>query len=140
MLLLLLKYCTDIPFFGLNPADFVKDEGAPLSRSLKTPQELLLFYRLLADHGDDAEGLRISKHERLGPTSKIAKDEWVFRRNQIKLLGSRGDWQELFNTTYELLSNSRANNETGAIIDARGADWLVWKEFLRAVSELRTEQ
>lgn len=107
---------------------------------MQTPQELLLFYRLLADHGDDAEGRRISIDERLGPKSKIAKDEWVFRRKQIDLLGARGDWKGLFDTTYELLSNSRANNESGAIIDARGADWHVWKEFLRAVSELQSEE
>jgi N-terminal acetyltransferase B complex non-catalytic subunit len=124
----------------LKLADNVKDEGTLSSRSLQTPQELLLFYRLLAAHGDDAEGLRIFRDERLGPKSKIAKDEWVFRRKQIDLLGKRNDWQGLFDTTYELLSNSRANNEAGAIIDARGADWLVWKEFLRAVSELQTEK
>ena len=124
----------------LKLADYLKDDGVPSSRSLQTPQELLLFYRLLANHSGDAEGRRISTDERLGPKSKIAKDEWVFRRKQIELLGARGDWQELFNTTYELLSNSRANNETGAIVDARGADWLIWKEFLRATSELRTEE
>lgn len=124
----------------LKLADHIKDEGTLSSRSLQTPQELLLFYRLLAAHGDDAEGLRIFRDERLGPKSKIAKDEWVFRRKQIDLLGKRNDWQGLFDATYELLSNSRANNEAGAIVDARGADWLVWKEFLRAVSELQTEK
>jgi N-terminal acetyltransferase B complex non-catalytic subunit len=124
----------------LKLADRVKDEGTLSSRSLQTPQELLLFYRLLAAHRDDAEGLRIFRDERLGPKSKIAKDEWVFRRKQIDILGKRNDWQGLFDTTYELLSNSRANSEAGAIVDARGADWLVWKEFLRAVLELQTEK
>jgi N-terminal acetyltransferase B complex non-catalytic subunit len=124
----------------LKLANYLKDEGTLSSRSLQTPQELLLFYRLLAAHGGDVEGLRIARDERLGPMSKIAKDEWVFRRKQIDLLGKRNDWQGLFDTTYKLLSNSRANSEAGAIVDARGADWLVWKEFLRAVSELQSEK
>jgi N-terminal acetyltransferase B complex non-catalytic subunit len=107
---------------------------------LQTPQELLLFYRLLATHGEDAEGIQICKDKRLGPTSKIAKDEWIFRRKQLEFMEIQNEWQGLFDTTLELLSMARANNKTGAIVDARGADWLVWKAFLRSVSELQSEK
>lgn len=117
--------------------DCSKDQSTPTNRSLQTPQELLLFYRLLAAHGEDAEGLGIYKDKLLGPTSKIAKDEWIFRRKHLELMEMRNEWQALFDTTLELLSMSRANNKTGAIIDARGADWLVWKGFIRSVSELQ---
>jgi hypothetical protein len=128
------------PFPVPKSANYVKDDGVPANRSLQTPQELLLFHRLLANNSNDIEGRRLSADERLGPKSKIAKDEWVFRRKQIDLLVARGDWRDLFNATHELLTKSRANNEFGTIIDARGADWLVWKGFLRAMSELQAEE
>jgi N-terminal acetyltransferase B complex non-catalytic subunit len=120
-------------------ADHFKDQNTLSNRSLQNPQELLLFHRLLAAYGEDAEGVKLCKDERLGPTSKIAKDEWIFRRKQLELLENHNEWQEIFDTTLKLLSMARANNDTGAIVDARGADWAVWKAFLRSVSELQSE-
>ena len=88
----------------------------------------------------DEEGIKLLKDDRLGPKSKVAKGLWVFRRKQLHLMERRKEWADLFDTCHKLLAISRANNELGKASDTSGADWDVWKIFLRSVLELKDNE
>ena len=106
-----------------------------LPRRIRSPQELLLFHRLLKDQNYDKEGVRLLKHDRLGPTSKVAKGLWVFRLREVQLLDHQKEWSVLFRACRELLRKAR-RDETGEIVDAQGAYWDIWKLFLKSVKTL----
>lgn len=52
----------------------------------------------------------------------------------------RKEWADLFDTCHKLLATSRASNELGTTSDTSGADWEVWKGFLRSVLELKDNE
>jgi N-terminal acetyltransferase B complex non-catalytic subunit len=66
----------------------------------------------------------------VGANSNIAKGEWALQIELLNFLVLKKDWSKLFEVTAKLLSESRANNSSGKVIDARGADWAVWKAFM----------
>jgi len=113
----------------------------PVLGPLKSPQELHLFHRLVAQAGEmDSEGKSYLMDPYLGSTSKIAKGEWNFRREQILVLESCSEWETLFGVCHDLLEGARRNGKSMEILDARGADWLVWKTYIKAANELQLKQ
>jgi hypothetical protein len=115
-----------------------QNQTAVSTRTLQTTQELLLFHRLLEANNNDEETLKLLKSEVLGPASEVAKGEWLFWRKHLQLMELREEWSNLFETCIKLLEGSRTNNAAGALVDARGADWIVWKGLLQALSKLNT--
>ncbi|KFZ13020.1 hypothetical protein V502_06820 [Pseudogymnoascus sp. VKM F-4520 (FW-2644)] len=108
-------------------------------RSLQTPQELLLFHRILEANGQTTDRLNSYKDPYIGVNSKIAKGEWVFKRDHVLLLEDEGEWQELVDVCNELLEGAQSTT-TGKMIDARGADWKVWEAFINAAIALQTKE
>ncbi|KFY06783.1 hypothetical protein V492_07759 [Pseudogymnoascus sp. VKM F-4246] len=108
-------------------------------KSLQNPQELLLYHRILEANRQTADRLKAYKDPYIGATSKIAKGEWVFKRDHVLLLQEEGEWQELVDICDKLLEGAQATT-TGKIIDARGADWKVWTAFINAAIELQTKE
>lgn len=49
-------------------------------------------------------------------------------------------WEELFAACEILLTNAQPKRKDEEGYDARGADWLVWECFIRAVRELGTKR
>lgn len=47
-------------------------------------------------------------------------------------------WQQLFETTGDLLKRARTKDERGEIVEARMADWAVWQAYLRSALALQT--
>ncbi|KFY55521.1 hypothetical protein V496_06983 [Pseudogymnoascus sp. VKM F-4515 (FW-2607)] len=108
-------------------------------RSLQTPQELLLFHRILDANHQTPDRLKAYKDPYIGVSSKIAKGEWVFKRDHVLLLEDEGEWQELVDVCDELLEGAQSTT-TGKMVDARGADWRVWTAFINAAIELQTKE
>ncbi|ELR02124.1 hypothetical protein VC83_06962 [Pseudogymnoascus destructans] len=108
-------------------------------RSLQTPQELLLYHRILEVTGQTAARLKAYKDPYIGVSSNIAKGEWVFKRDHVILLEDEGEWQELVDVCNELLEGAQSTT-TGNMIDSRGADWKVWEAFITAAIALQTKE
>ncbi|KFY28541.1 hypothetical protein V493_02880 [Pseudogymnoascus sp. VKM F-4281 (FW-2241)] len=108
-------------------------------RSLQTPQELLLFHRILEANGQTEDRLKAYKDPYIGVNSKIAKGEWVFKRDHVLLLEDVRAWPELIDVCNELLEGAQSTT-TGKMIDARGADWKVWEAFIDAAIALQTKE
>lgn len=94
----------------------------------------------MEDQNYDEEGIKLLKDDRLGSKSKVAKGLWVFRRKQLHLMERQKEWADLFDTCHKLLAMSRANTGLGKVSDSSGADWDVWKGFLRSVLELKDSE
>ena len=90
-------------------------------------------------NGQTADRLKAYKDPYIGVSSKIAKGEWVFKRDHVLLLEDEGEWQELIDVCDELLEGAQSTT-TGKMIDARGADWKVWEAFIYAAIELQTKE
>ncbi|KFY04476.1 hypothetical protein O988_00742, partial [Pseudogymnoascus sp. VKM F-3808] len=86
-----------------------------------------------------AERLKAYEDPYIGVSSKIAKGEWVFKRDHVLLLEEEGLWQDLIKVCNELLEGAQSSS-TGKMIDARGADWKVWKAFINAAINLQTKE
>ncbi|TVY91417.1 hypothetical protein LAWI1_G001112 [Lachnellula willkommii] len=90
------------------------------SRSIKTPQELLLLHRITEALGKPEQRLEYLNDPTLGPESAVAKA-----------------WQELFETTKSLLKRARTKDESGQLSESGMSDWIVWEAFIRSAVELR---
>lgn len=99
----------------------------------------MLFHRILDANNQIADRLKAYKDPYIGASSKIAKGEWVFKRDHVLLLEEEGDYLELIDVCNDLLEGAQATT-TGEIIDARGADWKVWDAFINAAIELQTKE
>jgi hypothetical protein len=86
-----------------------------------------------------AERLKAYEDPYIGVSSKIAKGEWVFKRDHVLLLEEEGLWQDLIKVCNELLEGAQSSS-TGKMTDARGADWKVWKAFINAAINLQTKE
>lgn len=129
----------NISFVVGNRADDIQD-GSPLPvKSLHQPQEILLYHRVLDLNNQTPERLNVYKDPHCGSLSKIAKGAWIFKRDHVILLEASGKWQELFDLCHELLDGAQATT-TGKIVDARGADWTVWKAYINAAVVLQSTE
>jgi len=119
------------PSKQLPNADIEKD-GVPLPiKSLQTVQELQLLYRISDNQPLESKlADAFVEDPAVGANSRIAKREWALQIELLNFLVLKKDWSKLFEITAKLLSESRANNSSGKILDARGADWAVWKAFM----------
>lgn len=132
--------CTKLYYYSCTiHADQIQGKSPLPVRSLQTPQELLLFHRILQATGQTAARLKAYKDPYIGVSSKIAKGEWVFKRDQVLLLEDEGEWQELVDVCNDLLEGAQSTT-TGQMIDARGADWKVWDAFITAAIALQTKE
>jgi len=115
-----------------RPIADVEKDGTPLpAKSLQTVQELQLLYRISDNQPLESKlADAFVEDPAVGANSRIAKREWALQIELLNFLILKKDWLRLFEVTAKLLSESRANNSSGKIIDARGADWAVWKAFM----------
>lgn len=108
-------------------------DTSPLpSKSIQQPGELSLLLEICQNHGDYKQVLEYLSTEQLGPSSPIAKAAWRFTRQKLEAMHELGLWRDIFDECAMLLVQARANNEGGAIVNAWGGDWLVWKLYLQA--------
>ncbi|KAG4031438.1 hypothetical protein MFRU_009g02110 [Monilinia fructicola] len=114
-----------------------KSKSLP-TRAIHTPQELLLLQRITAAHGKLEDQLKYLNEPSLGPESIVAKGDWELWRNKLQLMEASEHWQQLFETTGDLLKRARTKDERGEIVEARMADWAVWQAYLRSALALQT--
>lgn len=105
-------------------------------RSIQTPQELLLLQRIASSHGKVEDRLNYLKDPALGPESPVAKGDWELWRDKLQLMEAAKQWQELFDTSSTLLKRARIKDESGQIIEARMADWIVWESYVHSAAAL----
>ncbi|KAA8576322.1 hypothetical protein EYC84_006456 [Monilinia fructicola] len=98
-----------------------KSKSLP-TRAIHTPQELLLLQRITAAHGKLEDQLKYLKRAFSWP----------------RLMEASEHWQQLFETTGDLLKRARTKDERGEIVEARMADWAVWQAYLRSALALQT--
>jgi hypothetical protein len=67
----------------------------------------------------------------LGPESKLAKNDWAIRRQEIEALKITSHWEALFDICNVLLTKARGFGGEDPT-DARGADWLIWDAYVIA--------
>jgi N-terminal acetyltransferase B complex non-catalytic subunit len=116
-------------------------EGVKLPpKSLQSPQELLLLYRISRQSGIQgyfADAFVLD--DVVGANSLSAKGEWALQLELLDFLLLTKNWAKLFAFSQKLLLGSRANSPAGQIENARGADWAVWKAYLQSALELFLE-
>ncbi|TVY14865.1 N-terminal acetyltransferase B complex subunit arm1 [Lachnellula arida] len=110
------------------------------SRSIQTPQELLLLHRITEALGKPEQRLEYLNDPTLGPESAVAKGEWQLWRFKLNLLENAAAWQELFETTKSLLKRARTKDESGQLSESGMSDWIVWEAFIRSAVELRNHE
>jgi len=91
-------------------------------------------------YGKPAQRLEYLQDSQLGPESVVAKGEWELWRLKLKLTGEARKWQELFDTTAELLKRARTKDTSGQLSEAQLSDWIVWEAYNRSAVELNGHQ
>lgn len=108
----------------------------PLTRSIQTPQELLLLHRVTQAFGKSEQRLEYLRDPLLGPESAVAKGEWELWRMKLALLEESKEWNELFETTGSLLKRARTTGQASQYAEARLSDWIVWDAYIRSATHL----
>ena len=103
-------------------------------RAIHTAQELLLLQKIGAYHGPVEDRLQYLQDPHLGPQSTVAKGDWELWRQHLQLLAGMQRWDELFSLTSSLLEKARSKDDSGQIVEARMADWIVWDSYLTSAA------
>lgn len=110
------------------------------TRSIHTPQELLLLHLVTAKYGTLEKQLDYLQDPYLGPESTIAKGEWSLWRDKLQLMKQARQWQDLFQVTSNLLARARAKDESGQLSESRYSDWAVWEAYVQSSLELSSNE
>jgi N-terminal acetyltransferase B complex non-catalytic subunit len=117
-----------------------KDQKQLPTRSIQTPQELLLLDRITEAYGKPEQRLGYLQSSQLGSESAVAKGEWQLWRTRLQLMEAAKQWQELFDTTGTLLKRARTKDESSQLPESRLSDWIVWEAYIRSAVELGSSQ
>lgn len=106
------------------------------TRSIHSPQELLLLQLITAKYGTLEKQLEYLKDPFLGPESAVAKGDWSLWRDKLRLMIQGRQWRELFQVTSGLLKRARTKDTSGQISESRYSDWLVWDAYIQSAYEI----
>jgi N-terminal acetyltransferase B complex non-catalytic subunit len=118
----------------------LQDQKQLPTRSIQTPQELLLLDRITEVYGKPEQRLEYLQSPQLGPESVVAKGEWQLWRTKLQLMEAAEQWQELFNITGALLKRGRTKDESSQLSESRLSDWIIWEAHVRSAVELGGSQ
>jgi N-terminal acetyltransferase B complex non-catalytic subunit len=110
------------------------------TRSIHTPQELLLLQLVAAKDGKPEKQLEYLQNPHLGPESVIAKGDWSLWRDKLQLMTQARQWQDLFQVTANLLKRARTKDTSGQISESRYSDWVVWEAYLQSALEISSNE
>jgi N-terminal acetyltransferase B complex non-catalytic subunit len=113
-----------------------QDQKQLPTRSIQTPQELLLLDRITEVYGKPEQRLDYLQSPQLGPESVVAKGEWQLWRTRLQLMEVAQQWQELFDTIGGLLKRARTKDESSQLAESRLSDWIIWEAYIRSAVEL----
>lgn len=110
-------------------------DGAATSVGIQTPQELLLYQTV-----NGWQSRLDMVHENLPPDCSAAKGGWVFWRNYIEVLYEKKDYGGLFTLCQKLLMDAIPRPGDTVANRPEAADWLVWKNLIRAAAETKISE
>jgi N-terminal acetyltransferase B complex non-catalytic subunit len=91
-------------------------------------------------YGKPEQILEFLQDSHLGPESAVAKGEWQLWRFKLKLMAEAQQWEDLFETTGELLKRARTRDKLGRLSESRLSDWIVWDAFINSAGHLESHQ
>lgn len=109
--------------------------GGDSDRSIRTEDEILLYYRILETHGSDAEWEAVLSHPKFGPVEqfRLGRKDILLRAAQVSR--RKGQWSIIYRLCKECLTLSADDNQLKLL----ACDWIVWQLFLEAARHTKDE-
>ncbi|ROT37059.1 hypothetical protein SODALDRAFT_334126 [Sodiomyces alkalinus F11] len=104
-------------------------------RSIRTEEEILLFYRILETHGSDADWTAALGHPEFGPVPQFRLGRKDLLLRVLDVSRRKGDWQTVYALSKECLILSGSDNSLKLL----ACDWMVWKALLDGASHVMGE-
>jgi len=110
--------------------------GGDSDRSIRTEEEILLYFRILETHGSVDEWQAALNDAHLGPVNQFRLGRKDLLLRALEVCTKRGEWQ----TVYKQCKDCLVGSEDTRQINLLACDWSIWEHFLKASSHLRATQ
>ncbi|PHH62658.1 hypothetical protein CDD81_6804 [Ophiocordyceps australis] len=112
------------------------EDGPPLqpARGIRSEEEVLLLYDIIDTHGTSQDFAKLFYSPIFSPVSqfRLGRKEPFLRA--VDKYRRQGDWQVVFELCSECLADGDEDDEPTLL----ACDWLVWRSFIEAASQLKS--
>lgn len=110
--------------------------GGDADRSVRSEEEILLYYRVLETNGTDEEWQAALSDPKLGPIPQFHLGHKELLLEALEVSARRLNWRDV----YSLCKRCLMGPEDAQQANLLACDWAIWKHFLTAASHLRATQ
>lgn len=107
-------------------------DGKNVDRGLRTDEEVVFYYRLLACHSSPDEFLKRMRSPTLGAFKQFDEGRKHLLLEALGVFESRGQWEAAFDFCLHALQRKEEDGSPSFL----AADWVVWRLFITAAGRL----
>ncbi|KAL8335938.1 hypothetical protein RB598_009901 [Gaeumannomyces tritici] len=107
-------------------------DGKSLDRGLRTDEEVVFYYRLLASHGPPDDFLKRMRSPTLGALKQFDQGRKHLLLEALRVFESRGQWEAVFEFCLHALQRKENDGSPSFL----AADWVVWRLFIAAAARV----